>query len=126
MYEAVLIAYLHMTNKLDEIYAAVQGKGYKWSVKEEFLDQLEILNFADLADVTGELGLEKIFQKGRFSNKITQYKPVKSFRLSVQGLASYLYKTPGRIIFLLGEYFVRGIGGAIRHVRCLVKVSISI
>ena len=117
IYEAVLIAYLHMTNILDEIQTALRGKIYKCTVKDEFLESLGAVDFHDTSDVTGELGLEKIFKSGRFSNKITEFVPHTQIRLSVQGLASYLYKTPGRIIFLCGEYFVRKIGGGICHVR---------
>ena len=117
MYEATLIAILHGTNKLDEAQKAIDGKSYSWVVKEEFMDKLHRFSKNNTADVTGELGLDKIFNRGVFTNKITELRPETSIRLSVQGLASYLCKSPGRILPIYGEYFVRGIGGNIHHVN---------
>ena len=90
------------------------------------MEQLDQMNFYDTTDVTGHLGLQKIFQRGRFTNKITEYVRQTSVRLSVQGLASFLYKTPKRIMFLCGEFFVRGIGGKISHVRMSSNHSLPV
>ena len=98
----------------------MEGKSYSWQMKEEFLQALTSVTRFDLADTVGDMGLQSIFKSGRFTNKVTDFKPLKSIRLSVQGLASFLYKSPGRIIFVAGEIFVRALGGNIYHVSSIV------
>ena len=126
IYEAVLIIYLHLTNIFDSILKAMEGKSYSWQMKEEFMAAISSLTRFNLADTVGDMGLQSIFKQGRFTNKVTEFAPPKSIRLSVQGLASFLYKSPSRIIFAAGEIFVRALGGNIYHVSSITLQSLNL
>jgi len=114
-YEAVLIAYLHMNNKLDELQRAFEGKIQKFTLKEEFMPLQSTFNFPPAVDIVGPMGLSSIFDEGRFSNECTEYQPDMKVRASVRGFAEFLVRD-NRIMVVQGQYFVRGVGGRVFHV----------
>ena len=108
LYETVLRTYFYQVTLLQDVQDAWEGKDSEFRVdRSKPLPQLE---FIELRDVISELGLTTIFTEGKFSNKVTTFKPELVNLRSTYGLG-HLYVENDRIVTHKRDTFVEGLMG---------------